>query len=135
MSVQAQISEFVRSRAGNRCEYCLMHQSLQGATFHVEHVQPRSRGGLTEPDNLALARPSCNFHKADQTMFEDPQTGDCVPLFNPRQDAWDDHVLWRGYRIDGKTPIGRATISKMHFNSERRLQVRQAEEVFNLFPP
>ena len=40
----------VEARAGERCEYCRMHQALQGATFHIEHVVPRSRGG---PDDLS----------------------------------------------------------------------------------
>ena len=33
----------VAERANGRCEYCQMHQSLQGATFHGEHVIPHSR--------------------------------------------------------------------------------------------
>jgi len=36
-----------------------MHESLQGATFHVEHIVPRSAGGSDTMDNLALACPSC----------------------------------------------------------------------------
>lgn len=42
----------VAQRATGRCEYCKMHQSLQGATFHVEHVIPRSFGGRSELANL-----------------------------------------------------------------------------------
>ena len=38
--------EFITARSGGCCEYCQMHQSLQGATFHVEHVIPRVRGGV-----------------------------------------------------------------------------------------
>lgn len=54
----------------DRCEYCQMHQSLQGATFHLEHAVPRSAGGTDELDNLALACPSCNLHKADRTKIQ-----------------------------------------------------------------
>lgn len=43
-----------------------MHQLLQGATFHIEHVIPRVLGGSDNTDNLALACPSCNLHKADR---------------------------------------------------------------------
>ena len=52
-AVPAALGTLVRSRAGDRCEYCRMHQSLQGATFHVEHVRPASAGGPSSPDNLA----------------------------------------------------------------------------------
>jgi len=48
--LQLQVAE----RAVNRCEYCQMHQSLQGASFHVEHIIPRSQGGVSESDNLVF---------------------------------------------------------------------------------
>lgn len=38
----------VAQRAAGRCEYCCMHQSLQGATFHVEHIVPAARAGTNE---------------------------------------------------------------------------------------
>ena len=38
--------ELVRSRAGNRCEYCLLKQEhLPFASFQVEHIIPRKHGG------------------------------------------------------------------------------------------
>lgn len=77
----------VETRARERCEYCRMHQSLQGATFHVEHIIPRSRGGSTQFDNLAWACPSCNLHKSNRTEIMDPNTGILVPLFHPRTDT------------------------------------------------
>jgi hypothetical protein len=35
MSVPEELSRAVRARARGRCQYGLMHESLQGATFHV----------------------------------------------------------------------------------------------------
>jgi len=64
----------VQRRARQRCEYCCMHQSLQGATFHVEHIVPLSRGGASAPENLAWCCPSCNLHKSDRTHAVDPET-------------------------------------------------------------
>jgi 5-methylcytosine-specific restriction endonuclease McrA len=52
-----------------------MHQSLQGATFHIEHVIPRVRGGTSELENLALACPSCNLHKADRVGVDFTEAG------------------------------------------------------------
>jgi hypothetical protein len=48
MAVPETLSQAVRLRADGRCQYGLMHESLQGATFHVEHIIPQSKGvGLT----------------------------------------------------------------------------------------
>ncbi|HEV3039470.1 MAG TPA: HNH endonuclease [Candidatus Angelobacter sp.] len=32
-----------------------MHESLQGATFHVEHIIPKSKGGESSLENLAFS--------------------------------------------------------------------------------
>jgi HNH endonuclease len=135
MTSRRDIEQYVEARAVGRCEYYRLHQSLQGATFHVEHVIPRSRGGHSQLDNLAWACPSCNLHKANCIDAVDPDTGNKVPLFNPRLDHWDEHFRWDGYRFVGQTPIGEATVAALQFNHPRRLQIRQAEKLFDLFPP
>jgi hypothetical protein len=112
-----------------------MHQSLQGASFHVEHIVPRSRGGLSDLDNLAWACPGCNLHKADRVAAADATTGETVSLFHPRQQVWIEDFHWRDYHVVGLTACGRATVDALSFNHVRRLQVRQAEELFDLFPP
>jgi 5-methylcytosine-specific restriction endonuclease McrA len=90
----AETTRQVIDRAGNRCEYCRMHQSLQGATFHVEHIIPHSMGGPNTVDNLALACPSCNLGKSNRVLVPDPDTGRDVPIFNPRADP-----LGRSFRV------------------------------------
>jgi hypothetical protein len=112
-----------------------MHQSLQGATFHVEHVIPRSRGGHSQLGNLAWAWPSCNLHKANRIDVIDPDTSNQVPQLNPRSDAWHEHFRWDDYRIIGQTPIGRATVAALELNHPRRIQIRHAEKLFDLSPP
>jgi hypothetical protein len=135
MSVSAAIRRQVELRAALRCEYCGMHQSLQGGSFHVEHVCPMVRGGLTDLDNLALACPGCNLHKADRMEALDPGTGAMAQLFNPRADFWHEHFRWRDYLVIGQTPTGRATVELLDLNHSRRIQIRQAESWFGLFPP
>lgn len=130
-----ELDAVVRERAESRCEYCLMHQDLQGATFHLEHVIPLARGGQTEIENLALACPSCNLHKSDCVEIVDEETGKITRIFHPRADSWSDHFAWSGYQIVGKTAIGRATILALDLNHPRRQRVRQAEELFGWFPP
>lgn len=135
MSSQAELERIVAQRAAHRCEYCRMHQCLQGATFHLEHVIPKSRGGLTELPNLAWACPGCNLRKSDRVETTDPDTGTSVPLFHPRLNNWHEHFSWDDYQVAGLTPIGRATIAALQLNDERRIRIRQAEQMFGLFPP
>jgi hypothetical protein len=125
----------VRARAADRCEYCQMHQALQGATFHVEHIVPRSHGGATRLGNLAWSCPGCNLHKAGRIDFPDPETSRGVPLYNPRSDCWGDHFRWDGFEIVPLTAVGRATCEALCFNHPRRIKIRQAEAMFGLFPP
>src|SRR3982074_2591237 len=99
----------VRSRAGDRCEYCRMHQALQGATFHVEHIFPTARGGSSELDNMAWACPGCNLHKADRVEVQDPDSAQSTRLYHPRRDRWGEHFRWEGHRVVGHTIVGRAT--------------------------
>lgn len=108
MSSRREIEVAVRTRAGDRCEYCKMHQNLQGASFHVEHIVPRARGGTSDIENLALACPGCNLHKADRVDAVDPTTGQMARLFHPRRDASSDHFAWNGYDIQALSKIGRA---------------------------
>jgi hypothetical protein len=94
----------------------MMHQSLQGATFHVEHILPKSRGGKSVLGNLALACPSCNLHKSDRIEACDPKTSSVVPVFHPRDQCWADHFEVDGQTIVGKSAIGRATTELLRFN-------------------
>lgn len=111
-----QLARLVRQRANDRCEYCLMHQALQVATFHIEHVVPIAAGGSEDYDNLALACPSCNLRKSDRVVATDAASQAVVPLFSPRAYSWDDHFAWSGYEVTGKTEIGRASIDVLQLN-------------------
>lgn len=133
--IPADIETQVRERAAQRCEYCGMHQSLQGGTFHCEHVLPRVAGGLPTLDNMALACPSCNLHKAGRTMALDSETQAVVPLFHPRRNQWSEHFEWDEFNVVAKTAIGRAAVMFLRLNDERRIRIRQAERLFDLFPP
>ena len=134
MTVAEELSRTVRARALGRCQYCLMHESLQGATFHIEHVAPQSKGGRTILENLVLACPGCNLHKAARTTGIDPATGEAVPLFHPVQQVWSEHFRLQGYEIEGLTATGRATVLALVLNYPRRQLIRKVEETFGLYP-
>src|SRR6476646_7183109 len=65
----------VRERAGNRCEYCKLHQEDSPlAALHVEHIIPRVHGGTDRLENLALACIDCNLHKGTNLTEMDPDS-------------------------------------------------------------
>ena len=127
--------ELARKRAGNRCEYCLVHQYTQSASFHVDHVVPRSRGGASEMENLALACAHCDRQKWDFVEAFDPATGQTAPLFNPRTERWSDHFSFWGYRVVGRSATGRATVEALKLNHPPKVRVREIEESLGMFPP
>jgi CRISPR/Cas system Type II protein with McrA/HNH and RuvC-like nuclease domain len=112
-----------------------MHQSLQGAAFHIEHIIPRSVSGKDSLENLALACPSCNLNKSNRTEAIDIEADATVALFHPRAMNWREHFQFQRFEIVGQTAIGRATCAALKFNQPRRIKIRQAEAIFKLFPP
>jgi hypothetical protein len=112
-----------------------MHESLQGATFHIEHIVPQSRGGISDMGNLALACPGCNLRKAAKTTAVDPASGKQVRLFHPIKQLWSEHFRFEEFQIQGLTAVGRATVEALNLNHTRRQRIRQVEEAFGLFPP
>lgn len=67
------------------CQYC---GSRPGSSeLSIDHVMPRSRGGLTTWDNCVLACVSCNTRKADRTpaqagmkLLRQPRKPRCSPV-------------------------------------------------------
>jgi 5-methylcytosine-specific restriction endonuclease McrA len=121
--------KLVRTRAGNRCEYCGLSLSLVSvAAFHVEHIRSRQHGGSDEASNLALACQHCNLHKGPNLTGIDPATDQIASLFNPRQDTYSEHFEVRGAFIVGLTPQGRATVNVLAMNSAEQLAIRSDAE-------
>jgi hypothetical protein len=135
MSISGDMRRRVEERAGRRCEYCRLHSALQGAVFHIDHVRPLSAGGTDDFDNLSYACPTCNLAKSNCDSLVDPETGDTVPLFNPRRDPWADHFLFEGYCLVGLTACGRAVVAAFDLNTSKYIFIRSAEEQFGLYPP
>ena len=123
--LQALRKQVVRA-ANNRCEYCLTPQELTLASFHVDHIIPKSAGGATEFENLCLSCPFCNQFKRKKCHARDPETGSQVRLFNPRRERWHEHFQWSqdGTRILGLTPRGRATVAALRMNNSIALTAR-----------
>ncbi|MBI4658467.1 MAG: HNH endonuclease [Verrucomicrobia bacterium] len=120
------VTQLVRDRAGNRCEYCHLPQNRSVLRFHTEHIVARQHGGGDELDNLALACPECNRRKGTNLTGVDPDTGKVTQLFNPRRHPWEEHFSFEGSRIATITAVGRTTARLLAFNAGRRLRLREA---------
>ena len=124
--VGGELRRKVFERAAGCCEYCRLHQSLVASAHQVDHVIAEKHGGPTTLDNLALSCMTCNLRKASDVASFDPETGDLVPLFNPRIQSWSEHFDLDGPRLVGRTAIGRTTVEFLQLNSFERLVEREA---------
>lgn len=127
----------VAERAKGCCEYCRCQARFSPDSFSVEHITPRSRGGISELSNLALSCQDCNNRKYTSVEAIDPVTGETVPLYHPRQQPWTDHFTWnQDYTlILGLTPTGRATIEKLQLNRAGVINLRRVLCTFGEHPP
>ncbi len=117
----------VSSRARHACEYCRAPEIVFNLPFEVEHITPLARGGETSEDNLALSCRSCNLYEADLVRGVDELTGQEANLFNPRRDVWGEHfsLVEETGEIEGLTPGGRATVSRLRINSRAQVAARK----------
>lgn len=116
-SIPRTLREEVAQRDDEQCRYCGLRQFGNVATFHIDHITPRSRGGATSLQNLALQCPNCSLHKSNRVDAEDPATGERVTLFNPLTDVWRIHFeLAANGAVTGRTPTGRATVIALGMN-------------------
>jgi hypothetical protein len=131
------IQEQVRRRARYLCEYCHTSEQWQYVRFTVDHIVPLIQGGSDAPDNLALACFHCNRRKSGRLTAPDPESGEEVPLFNPRQHVWSEYFIWSadGLFIIGLTPTGRATVEALALNRERAVRIRAADVIVGRHPP
>ncbi len=127
----------VEIRAKGLCEYCQSPDEYCIASFHCDHIHPKKEGGKTELTNLAFSCPSCNTHKHTKTHASDPLTSENVPLFNPRQQNWHQHFRWSHdfLFIEGKTPIGRATVKALNMNKDKHIGLREVLKAAGKHPP
>lgn len=126
----------VFERDAARCRYCGLVQFGQAAVFHVNHIIPKSKGGVTDEANLVLQCPHCSLRKSDKTTAIDPLGDDVVLLFHPLRQRWQEH-----FRLDdngvlhGKTPVGRGTIAALHMNDPLTRMARSMQIGLGLIAP
>jgi 5-methylcytosine-specific restriction endonuclease McrA len=95
----------IYARDGFVCQYCARRFPTEDLTF--DHVQPRSRGGVTRWENIVTCCVSCNAEKADRTpaeagmrLLRSPTKPHILPAIMVKMDATRIPDEWRGYWSD-----------------------------------
>ena len=132
-SVSIALRTLLIERAENRCEYCLLPQSLALHKHEPDHIVPVQHGGVSDAENLALSCMRCNRFKGPNVGSFDTETGNLVPFFNPGKQQWDDHFLFENGVIVPLTQEGRVTVRILRLNDEDRVTERRAMIEAGLF--
>lgn len=82
----------VFSRDGNQCQYC----AGRGPVMTLDHVVPRSRGGLHTWDNVVAACRRCNHRKAGLT----PKEAGLTLLRRPAEPRPNPYAGFSSDRVD-----------------------------------
>jgi 5-methylcytosine-specific restriction endonuclease McrA len=102
----------VFARDGNLCQYCGRH--FPTSELSLDHVVPRSRGGLTSWENIVCACVACNVRKGGRTpdearmnLVRQPVKPKRSPLLslklgNPKYASWKSFVDSAYWTVDLK---------------------------------
>lgn len=129
------VKKQVCDRARNCCEYCLLPEIATFAPHEVDHIIAKKHGGLTQIENLALSCTICNKYKGSDLTSIDPETGEIIPLYHPRQDSWPQHFDLQNAEIIPLTAKGRVTVRLLQLNRPERVQERQLLIEAGIFAP
>ena len=134
--ISAEVRRQVIEDTGSSCGYCLSEEVLMGVSLTFEHIIPIASGGLTTRENLWRSCRPCNEIKAARTHANDPESGEFVPLFNPRLERWTDHFQWtENYtQIIGVTATGRATVAVLQLNRSLLIKARMRWRMMGWLP-
>ncbi len=127
----------VFERANLLCEYCLSPMDFTHQSFEIDHIQPLSKMGTDDIENLACACSGCNAFKHKKTEGKDPLDNRITPLFHPRQMLWKQHFAWSSdyLEIIGLTNIGRTTIKILQVNRAGLVNIRRLLLLNGSHPP
>lgn len=66
----------------------------------------------------------------------DPVTNEHIALFNPRLHDWSTHFVWvdRFSKIEGLSPLGRATVLKLQLNRVGLVNLRTLLHLYGKHP-
>jgi 5-methylcytosine-specific restriction endonuclease McrA len=100
----------VFARDGNQCQYC--GRGFPTSELSLDHVVPRSRGGITSWENIVCACVACNVRKGGRTPHEatmqlvrqpvKPRRSPLlsIKLGNPKYESWRSFVDSAYWTVD-----------------------------------
>ena len=131
------LKQLVFGRAKGLCEYCKSPANISSQPFVIEHITPKSKGGQTESENLALSCQGCNNHKYNKTKGIDKLTNKETDLHNPRKQEWVENFAWTDDVIEiiGKNSTGRVTVDELKLNRVELQNLRKLLSKVGKHPP
>ena len=132
-----ELRELIFNRAKGLCEYCKSPANISSQSFAIEHIIPKSKGGKTISENLALSCQGCNNYKYNKITVIDAITNHKAKLFNPRQEKWNENFVWSNdlLEIIGITSTGRVTVDTLKLNRIELKNLRQILTEVGKHPP
>lgn len=129
MSIDRQIRELVRQRAGFACEFCGITETDAGGELTIDHYHPSAKGGSDDPSNLVYCCSRCNVYKLDYF----PSGQNDPTLWNPRLEPFSDHFIeLDNGMLHALTTVGEFTLTRIRLNRlplvKYRQQKRQNQE-------
>jgi len=67
--IAARTRFFILQRDNFRCQYCGASPASEGVKLHVDHIDPKSKGGSHDNSNLITACNDCNLGKGNIEIF------------------------------------------------------------------
>ena len=112
--------ETLRRRFQFRCGYCGVSERDAGAELTVDHFQPRSQGGLHEPENWVYCCHACNEFKGD---FWQPNS--LRRILHPWRDQLAAHVVEQeDGTLQAQSETGVFHIARLHLNRQQLVAYR-----------
>lgn len=109
-------------RWGGRCSYCGIE--LDPFTFHIDHQDPKSRGGRGTRSNLCPSCPACNLKKGARDVQEYREVlmweEKGVPSFTVEQYQWLRDEFGISINQLYKLRYGRVEVVEFHFEKMQR---------------
>jgi hypothetical protein len=104
--------EALRRRFQFRCGYCGVSERDAGAELTVDHYQPRSQGGLHEPENWVYCCHACNEFKGDFWQPDSP-----LRILHPLRDELAAHLAEQeDGTLQALSETGAFHIERLHLN-------------------
>jgi hypothetical protein len=131
------LKQIAYGRALGLCEYYKSPANISSQPFVVEHIIPKSKGGHSTPENIALSCQGCNNYKYNKTDGIDALTGKTANIFNPRTQTWSDHFAWSddGIEIIELSSTGRVTLKALRLNRQELQNLRSLLVEAGKHPP